>query len=33
MLQVLIMMAALIYIIVNLIVDVTYAIIDPRVRT
>ncbi|WP_151526107.1 ABC transporter permease [Serinicoccus kebangsaanensis] len=32
-LQVLIMMAALIYIIVNLIVDVTYAIIDPRVRT
>ncbi|ANS80382.1 Dipeptide transport system permease protein DppB [Serinicoccus hydrothermalis] len=32
-LQVLIMMAALIYIVVNLIVDVTYAIIDPRVRT
>lgn len=32
-LQVLIMMAALIYIFVNLIVDVAYAVIDPRVRT
>ena len=32
-LQVLIMMAALIYIVVNLVVDVAYAIIDPRVRT
>ena len=32
-LQVLIMMAALIYILVNLLVDVTYALIDPRVRT
>ncbi len=32
-LQVLIMMAALIYIVVNLLVDVAYAIIDPRVRT
>lgn len=32
-LQVLIMMAALIYIIVNLVVDIAYAVIDPRVRT
>ncbi|MBK5247857.1 MAG: ABC transporter permease [Actinomycetales bacterium] len=32
-LQVLIMMAALIYIIVNLLVDIAYAVIDPRVRT
>lgn len=32
-LQVLIMMAALIYIVVNLLVDVAYAVIDPRVRT
>lgn len=32
-LQVLIMMAALIYIVVNLIVDLAYAVIDPRVRT
>ena len=32
-LQVVIMMAALIYIIVNLLVDIAYAIIDPRVRT
>jgi len=32
-LQVLIMMAALIYIVVNLLVDIAYAIIDPRVRT
>lgn len=32
-LQVLIMMAALIYIMVNLIVDIAYAVIDPRVRT
>lgn len=32
-LQVLIMMAALIYIIVNLGVDIAYAFIDPRVRT
>ncbi|QFG69204.1 ABC transporter permease [Ornithinimicrobium pratense] len=31
-LQVLIMMAALIYIIVNLLVDIAYAVIDPRVR-
>lgn len=31
-LQVLIMMAALIYIVVNLLVDVAYAVIDPRVR-
>ena len=31
-LQVLIMMAALIYIVVNLLVDIAYAIIDPRVR-
>jgi peptide/nickel transport system permease protein len=32
-LQVIIMMAALIYILVNLVVDIAYAIIDPRVRT
>lgn len=32
-LQVLIMMAALIYILINLVVDVLYAVIDPRVRT
>ncbi len=32
-LQVLIMMAALIYIFVNLLVDIAYALIDPRVRT
>lgn len=32
-LQVLIMMAAFIYILVNLVVDITYALIDPRVRT
>ncbi len=32
-LQVLIMMAALIYIVVNLVVDIAYAVIDPRVRT
>lgn len=32
-LQVLIMMAALIYIAVNLLVDIAYAVIDPRVRT
>jgi peptide/nickel transport system permease protein len=32
-LQVLIMMAALIYIVVNLLVDIAYAVIDPRVRT
>jgi len=32
-LQVLIMMAALIYILVNLLVDIAYALIDPRVRT
>lgn len=31
-LQVLIMMAALIYIVVNLLVDIAYAVIDPRVR-
>lgn len=32
-LQVIIMMAALIYIVVNLLVDIAYALIDPRVRT
>jgi peptide/nickel transport system permease protein len=32
-LQVLIMMAALTYIVVNLLVDIAYALIDPRVRT
>lgn len=32
-LQVVIMMAALTYIIVNLLVDIAYAVIDPRVRT
>jgi peptide/nickel transport system permease protein len=32
-LQVLILMAAFIYIIVNLLVDLAYAVIDPRVRT
>ncbi len=32
-LQVLIMMAALIYIVVNLLVDIAYAVIDPRIRT
>ncbi len=32
-LQVVIMMAALIYIVVNLLVDIAYALIDPRVRT
>ncbi|QDO87876.1 ABC transporter permease [Ornithinimicrobium ciconiae] len=32
-LQVLILMAALIYILVNLLVDIAYAVIDPRVRT
>ncbi len=32
-LQVVILMAALIYIVVNLLVDIAYAIIDPRVRT
>ncbi len=32
-LQVLIMMAALLYIVVNLIVDISYAVIDPRART
>ena len=31
-LQVLIMMAALIYIVVNPLVDIAYAVIDPRVR-
>lgn len=31
-LQVLIMMAAMIYIVVNLLVDIAYAVIDPRVR-
>ncbi len=31
-LQVLIMMAALIYILVNMVVDIAYAAIDPRVR-
>ena len=32
-LQVLIMAAAVIYVVVNLLVDVAYAIIDPRIRT
>jgi peptide/nickel transport system permease protein len=32
-LQVLIMAAAAIYVVVNLLVDVTYAVIDPRIRT
>lgn len=32
-LQILVMMSALIYIIVNLVVDLAYAVIDPRVRT
>lgn len=31
-LQVLIMMAALIYIVVNLMVDIAYGFIDPRIR-
>ena len=33
MLQVLIMAAASIYVVVNLLVDITYALIDPRIRT
>jgi peptide/nickel transport system permease protein len=32
-LQVLIMAAAAIYVVVNLLVDITYAVIDPRIRT
>ena len=32
-LQVLIMAAAAIFVIVNLVVDITYAVIDPRIRT
>lgn len=32
-LQVLIMAAAAVYVVVNLVVDITYAIIDPRIRT
>ena len=32
-LQVLILAAAAIYVLVNLLVDISYAIIDPRVRT
>ncbi len=32
-LQVLIMAAAAIYVLVNLLVDISYAVIDPRVRT
>jgi len=32
-LQVLIMAAAVVYVLVNLLVDVLYAVIDPRVRT
>ena len=32
-LQVLIMAAAVIYVLVNLLVDVAYAVIDPRIRT
>ena len=33
MLQLLIMVAAGVYVVVNLIVDILYAVIDPRVRT
>ena len=32
-LQVLILAAAAIYVIINLLVDIAYAVIDPRVRT
>ena len=32
-LQVLILAAAAVYVVVNLLVDITYAIIDPRIRT
>ena len=32
-LQVLILAAAVIYVVVNLLVDISYAVIDPRVRT
>ncbi len=32
-LQVLILAAAAIYVVVNLLVDISYAVIDPRVRT
>ena len=32
-LQVLILSAAAIYVVVNLLVDISYAVIDPRVRT
>jgi peptide/nickel transport system permease protein len=32
-LQVLILAAAAIYVIVNLLVDIAYAVIDPRIRT
>ena len=32
-LQVLIMAAAVIYVVVNLLVDIAYAVIDPRIRT
>ena len=32
-LQILILAAATIYVIVNLLVDISYAVIDPRVRT
>ena len=32
-LQVLILMAAIVFVLVNLVVDVLYAVIDPRVRT
>ena len=33
MLQVLILAAAAIFVIVNLLVDIAYAVIDPRIRT
>jgi peptide/nickel transport system permease protein len=32
-LQVLLMAAAAVYVVVNLLVDIAYAIIDPRIRT
>jgi peptide/nickel transport system permease protein len=32
-LQVLILAAAVIYVVVNLLVDIAYAVIDPRIRT
>jgi peptide/nickel transport system permease protein len=32
-LQVVIIAAAMVYVVVNLVVDLSYAVIDPRVRT